>query len=186
MSVLAIYPESGAAAPELHRDPAAIAQRLQTIGVLYERWNATRPLSADAGQDEVLAAYEQDVSRLNERFGFRSADVIAIRPDHPQRAELRAKFLNEHTHGDFEVRFFVQGRGLFYLHQGGRVCLMLCEAGDLLSVPPGTTHWFDMGTAPDLKAIRLFTTPEGWVASFTGSDIAARFPSFDQFVAQYT
>jgi len=51
-----------------------------------------------------------------------------------------------------------------------------CERGDLISVPAGTRHWFDMGPAPSFVAIRLFINPEGWVASFTGSDIAERFP----------
>ena len=41
--------------------------------------------------------------------------------------EMRQKFLNEHTHADFEVRFFVDGSGLFYLHVGDRVYLVLCE-----------------------------------------------------------
>jgi 1,2-dihydroxy-3-keto-5-methylthiopentene dioxygenase len=96
---------------------------------------------------------------------------------------MRAKFLDEHTHDDFEVRFFVDGRGLFYLHAGGKVYCMLCEKGDLISVPANTTHWFDMGAAPSFKCIRLFTTPDGWVGNFTGSDISRRFPDFDEFTA---
>jgi 1,2-dihydroxy-3-keto-5-methylthiopentene dioxygenase len=109
--------------------------------------------------------------------------VVSLRPDHPERAVLRHKFLAEHTHADFEVRFFVGGRGLFYLHVGGKVYLVLCEQGDLISVPANTTHWFDMGEYPDFKCIRFFTTPDGWEGNFTGSDIATRFPSFDDCLA---
>ena len=98
-------------------------------------------------------------------------------------AEFRNKFLAEHTHADFEVRFVVDGSGLFYLHLGDRVMLVLCEKGDLISVPANTTHWFDMGENPDFKCIRLFTTEDGWVGDFTGSDIATRFPDMDTFVA---
>ena len=108
--------------------------------------------------------------------GFQSVDVVSLNPDHPDKAVLRAKFLNEHTHSEFEVRFFVEGQGLFYLHLGDQVYTVLCEQGDLISVPAGATHWFDMGANPHFKAIRLFTNPEGWVANFTGSDIANRFP----------
>jgi enolase-phosphatase E1 len=102
--------------------------------------------------------------------------VVSLKPDHPDREALRAKFLNEHTHSDYEVRFFVDGQGLFYIHKAGRVYATLCERGDLISVPADTPHWFDMGPRPDFKCIRLFTTPEGWVARFTESDIAGRFP----------
>ncbi len=53
---------------------------------------------------------------------------------------------------------------------------MLCEEGDLISVPAGTRHWFDMGPNPRFTAIRLFTNADGWIANFTGDTIADRFP----------
>ncbi|HYH99101.1 1,2-dihydroxy-3-keto-5-methylthiopentene dioxygenase, partial [Hyalangium sp.] len=109
--------------------------------------------------------------------GFRSVDVIKMVPDHPKKVELRNKFLSEHTHSEDEVRFFVEGQGLFNIHRQGKVYAVLCEKGDLIGVPDGTPHWFDMGPSPHFIAIRLFTSTEGWVAHFTGNDIAARFPS---------
>ena len=111
-------------------------------------------------------------------YGFKSVDVVSLDPNHPDKAALRAKFLDEHTHSDFEVRFFVDGKGLFYIHTGGKVYGVLCEKGDLISVPADTPHWFDMGENPCFKCIRLFTTPEGWVAQFTGDKIAAGYPQF--------
>lgn len=163
-------------------DHAAIAEALGELGVQFEQWQANRSLPEEASQEQVLDAYREDVERLNAQYGFQSVDVVALGPEHPQRAEMRQKFLAEHTHDDFEVRFFVDGSGLFYLHVGERIYLVLCERGDLISVPADTTHWFDMGTRPHFKCIRFFTTPEGWVGRFTGSDIAARFPDFDAFV----
>jgi len=77
------------------------------------------------------------------------------------------------------VRFFVRGEGLFTLHAADRVWNVLCCRGDLMSVPGGMTHWFDMGAAPNFTAIRMFVNPDGWVAAFTGSDIAERFPRFE-------
>jgi 1,2-dihydroxy-3-keto-5-methylthiopentene dioxygenase len=103
-------------------------------------------------------------------------DVISLVPDHPDREALRRKFLDEHTHAEDEVRFFVAGSGQFTLHIGPRVYEVLCEAGDLIGVPDGTPHWFDMSESPYFVAIRLFTNREGWVADFTGTDIAQRFP----------
>ncbi len=103
-------------------------------------------------------------------------------PDHPKKQELREKFLKEHTHSDFEVRYFVYGDGVFYLHPNDKVYILHCTAGDLISVPPNTKHWFDMGNSPNFKCIRLFTTEEGWVAQYTGSDIADRFPKYEEVV----
>ena len=157
---------------------------LNTLGVKFERWTANCALPADADQSSVLAAYADSIDRLKEQYGFQSVDVIKLNPDHPEKAAFRQKFLAEHIHDDFEVRFFVEGRGLFYLHVEDNVYAVLCEQGDLISVPANTTHWFDMGENPRFTCIRLFTTPDGWVADFTGSEIAKTFPTFDEYVAE--
>jgi len=185
MTILAISPEDGSAAPETLVDAGTIAARLADIGVTFERWETPAALAPGADQDAVLAAYAGDVARLNSTFGFQSVDVVSMQPDHPDRVAFRGKFLSEHTHDDFEIRFFVDGRGLFYLRGGGKIHMLLCERGDLIMVPANTRHWFDMGEAPFFKCIRFFTKPDGWVGNFTGSDIARRFPDFDSFVAAY-
>jgi len=162
----------------LHAHPA-IAEALQAAGIRFERWNASAPLAPGASPDDVIAAYRTDIDRLMREGGYQAVDVVSLHPEHPDRAALRQKFLNEHTHTEDEVRFFVAGAGLFSLHIGERIYEVLCEAGDLISVPHGTRHWFDMGPAPYFIAIRLFTNPAGWVANFTGDDIAGRFPRFE-------
>lgn len=184
MTALTVYADDLSGTPETLTDFDAIAARLGRIGVEFERWQTGQHLPADAEQETVLAAYREAIEALNARYGFRSIDVVSLSPDHPDAAAMRDKFLAEHTHADFEVRFFVDGRGLFYLHVDGRVYLILCECGDLISVPAGTTHWFDMGSRPDFKCIRFFTTGDGWVGDFTGSDIATRFPGFDDYLAE--
>ncbi|MEO1751530.1 acireductone dioxygenase [Thiofaba sp. EF100] len=180
MSLLRIFAENRPEAPlAIYTEAADIARELAAIGVRFEQWEASVPLAADAGQEAVLAAYRDDVERLNREYGFQSVDVVSLRPDHPQKDEFRAKFLAEHTHDDFEVRFFVDGQGMFYLHADGKVYAMLCTQGDLISVPAGVTHWFDMGERPSFKCIRFFTTPEGWVGHFTGSGIDQTFPKLE-------
>lgn len=177
MSRLRIFDESRPQSPlaELG-DHAAIAAELGRIGVRFEQWAATQPIVPGASQDEVIAAYRGDIDRLMGEKGYQAVDVISLTPDHPDRATLRQKFLSEHTHSEDEVRFFVAGSGQFTLHVDGKVYDILCEQGDLIGVPDGTRHWFDMSESPYFVAIRLFTNKEGWVANFTGDDIAAGFP----------
>ncbi len=182
MSRLLIYDEEGNLL-ESFESYDDIKTRLEKISVLFERWEPRVPLSEDAGEEEVLSAFKEDIDRLMDRFGFRSCDVVALTPDHPKKEELRRKFLDEHTHSDFEVRYFVYGDGVFYLHPDDRVYVVHCEGGDLISVPPNTPHWFDMGDNPNFKCIRLFTTEEGWVANYTGSDIARKFPKYEGIVS---
>ncbi|MDD3610085.1 MAG: cupin [Halothiobacillaceae bacterium] len=184
MSELRIYPDSGSERHQRFVDAAEIAAQLAEIGVRFERWTADKPLTPQAGQEEVIAAYRADIDRLMKDNGFRSVDVISVSPDHPDRKALRDKFLSEHVHTEFEVRFFVDGRGLFFLHIDDWVYAVLCEKGDLISVPSGVRHWFDLGEHPDVKAIRLFSEQSGWVAHYTNDDIAQRFPLLERFLAE--
>lgn len=156
-----------------------IRDALGGIGVEFERWEASKQLDAQASQDEVIEAYRESIDRLMKKYGFQSVDVISLTANHPQKQAMREKFLSEHTHDDFETRFFVEGEGLFNIRKNGKVYATLCKRGDLLNLPANTTHWFDLGPEPQLKAIRLFTTPEGWVATFTGDKIAERFPKLE-------
>lgn len=182
MSALTVYSAQHAENGVSYRDFEAIAGRLQSLGVQFERWQADQAFGSDAEPGAVLDAYQVAIDRLKQSHGFQSVDVISLNADHPEKDKLRQKFLAEHIHSDFEVRFFVEGRGLFYLHVGDQVFAVLCEQGDLISVPANTPHWFDMGENPHFKCIRLFTTPEGWLADFTGDSIAERFPTLDQYL----
>ncbi|HJD79037.1 MAG TPA: cupin [Corynebacterium pollutisoli] len=168
--------------------PEEIAAELNTLGVRYEQW-PTQELADDADQEAVLAAYADEVARISAEENFVTVDVARLRntgqPDFAETARAaREKFLDEHTHADDEVRFFVEGSGTFYLHIDDTVYAVVCERGDLLSVPEGSTHWFDMGVAdPQFCAIRFFHDGEGWVGDFTGEKISARFPGHDELLA---
>ncbi|MFC3394698.1 1,2-dihydroxy-3-keto-5-methylthiopentene dioxygenase [Brenneria rubrifaciens] len=177
MSALTIFSDSDASQPIWQsQDVDAIRQQLAGIGVRFERWQANQTLSDAPSSEEVLAAYQHEIDKLVAEKGYQSWDVISMRSDNPQRAELRTKFLSEHIHHEDEVRFFVEGAGLFCLHLQGKIFQILCEKNDLLSVPAGTAHWFDMGPEPHFTAIRLFDNPEGWIAHFTGDKIADAYP----------
>lgn len=179
MSRLTIYPDNAPESITLDTvDGAVISGKLNEIGVRFERWATKDILPEGADDAAVMDAYASDIERLKTENGYQSVDVIRITPNNPKRDEIRKKFLSEHTHSEDEVRFFVEGAGVFYLRVGGHVYMTLCERGDLMSVPTGTKHWFDMGPMPHLTCIRLFTSSEGWVADFTGDKIAEEFPKF--------
>lgn len=163
-----------------HTEVEAIRAQLAQIGVEFERWDASKELAPTAGPEEVIAAYQGAIDTLNRKYGFVSIDVVAMHPEHPQAEAARGKFLAEHTHDDFETRFFVDGSGMFYIRAGGKVYMTECMRGDLINLPAHTTHWFDMGPKPFFKAIRFFRIAEGWVGKFTGDTIADRFPRYER------
>jgi 1,2-dihydroxy-3-keto-5-methylthiopentene dioxygenase len=183
MSLLRIYSESDPSRFKEILDSERIAGILAPFQIKFDRWIADRELAANATQEEILAAYAGAVQKLMQERGFVTADVISVNPDTPNHPDLRKKFLDEHTHKEDEARFFVEGSGVFYIHVNAQVFVVLCEKGDFIDLPPRTKHWFDFGPKPHVKAIRTFVTPEGWVADYTGSDIASHFPRYEAIVA---
>ncbi|MDT8329811.1 cupin domain-containing protein [Roseomonas gilardii] len=183
MSRLVVH-DAATKAVELDTDNVtAIAETLAAIGVRFERWPVVSlPHGADA--EAVLDAYRPYLDKLLGQTGAGSSDVIKLSPDHPQRETLRTKFLDEHTHTEDEVRFFHEGSGNFILHVDGKVYDAHCTAGDLISVPANTQHWFDAGTHPSFTAVRIFTDTSGWVPHYTGTDMAKRFPAAPGIRAQ--
>ncbi|HMB56123.1 MAG TPA: acireductone dioxygenase [Arenimonas sp.] len=180
MSRLRIFSEEAPTLPLLVASKhEQISEQLAKIGVRFEQWQASAPVTPGATQADVMAAYREDIDRIVAEKGFRTVDVVSISPAHPDREAMRRKFLDEHFHKEDEVRFFVAGAGLFTLHVGTLVYEILCEQGDLIGVPDSTRHWFDMGPEPYFVAIRFFTEPDGWVGHFTGTDWAQKFPRFE-------
>jgi 1,2-dihydroxy-3-keto-5-methylthiopentene dioxygenase len=181
MSRLTVYPDNNPSKPDLDTsDFKKMKEALNAINVTFERWEASKQFGKDAPDTEVIEAYNNDIERIKQIGGYQTVDILRVNAATENKPAIRAKFLNEHTHSEDEVRFFVEGAGIFYLRINGKVYMTLCERGDLLSVPAGTTHWFDMGEDPEITAIRFFDNKEGWVPHFTGDKIADEFPKFEK------
>jgi len=178
MSLLTVYPENQPDTILVRTtDAHEIAAVLGEINVRFERWVLPVPVAPDATAEEILESYQPYLNSLIGEAGAGSADVIKLHPDHPNAAALRAKFLEEHTHTEDEVRFFVTGQGNFLIHENGRVYDAHCTETDLISVPAHAKHWFEAGENPEFTVLRIFTDTSGWVPYFTGDDISHRFPA---------
>ncbi|NJO02084.1 MAG: cupin domain-containing protein [Bacteroidia bacterium] len=161
------------------KDPREIRNFLNQRGILYDQWEASVEFADDADQDTVLKAYEHALKPYMEQNGYLTADVININAQTPNYEAVRTKFLSEHIHTEDEVRFFVDGKGFFWFNLDNDqdpVFNVMCEAGDLISVPANTRHWFDAGQEnPHVKAIRIFIDQSGWVPHYTESGVDARY-----------
>ena len=156
--------------------PEAVTAFLAAHGIDYERWTLDRPVDENATSEMLLAAYAAEIDVLKARGGYRTADVIDVRPDTPNLDAMLAMFSREHWHDEDEVRFIVEGSGLFHVHpQAGPVFALEVEAGDLIRVPRGTHHWFDLCADRRIRAIRLFQDKSGWTPHYTDTGIDKGF-----------
>jgi 1,2-dihydroxy-3-keto-5-methylthiopentene dioxygenase len=157
-------------------DAGEITGYLSSLGIDYERWNLSHSIPANAPVEQVLAAYAEEVEKLKARGGYVAADVIDVNPQTPGLDAMLAKFNREHWHDEDEVRFIIQGRGLFHVRpREGSVISIEVEAGDLIRVPRGTWHWFNLCSSREIRAIRLFQDPAGWAPNYTESEVDARY-----------
>jgi 1,2-dihydroxy-3-keto-5-methylthiopentene dioxygenase len=161
--------------PEENRtlsDPHEIGRYLAAIGIDYERWEPEHPVPANAPPEEILVAYSREIERLKSFGGYVTADVIDVKPETPGLDAMLAKFNREHWHDEDEVRFIIKGRGLFHIHpRQGPVIAVEVEPGDLMRVPRGTWHWFDLCADREIRAIRLFQNSAGWTPHYTESGV---------------
>ncbi|MES2800373.1 MAG: cupin [Bacteroidota bacterium] len=162
------------------KDPQLINAFFKQRGLFFDQWSCDVIFDDTASQDEILSAYEKDLKPFMESGGYLTADVISINSLTENYEAIRAKFLAEHTHSEDEIRFFVDGQGLFWFNlEGEEIFNLLCQKGDLISVPAGTKHWFDAGAEnPFVKAIRIFIDMSGWVPEYTESKEEEKYANF--------
>lgn len=158
------------------RDAQEITDYLAGLGIDYERWNPSKETAPNAPAEEILAAYSDEIEKLKARGGYVTADVIDVNPQTPGLDAMLAKFNREHWHDEDEVRFIIHGRGLFHIRpREGQVAAIEVEAGDLIRVPRGTHHWFNLCLNREIRAIRLFQDPAGWAPNYTESGADAGY-----------
>lgn len=161
-------------------NPDEIRAFFNARDLYFDQWHCDVVFDDSATQEEVLAAYAKDLNPFMEKGGYQTADVINMRPGMEGYDAIRSKFLSEHTHSEDEIRFFVDGQGIFWFNlETEPVFNLLCERGDLISVPAGTKHWFDAGAShPFVKAIRIFIDMSGWVPHYTESKTEQKYSDF--------
>ncbi len=158
------------------RERAEVTAFLATHGIEYETWTPAHEVAADAPAEAILAAYGREIEALKQRGGYVTADVIDVKPETPNLDLMLAKFSREHWHDEDEVRFIIEGRGLFHVHPvTGPVFAIEVGPGDLIRVPRGTHHWFDLCVDRRIRAIRLFQDVSGWTPHYTDSGVDKGF-----------
>jgi 1,2-dihydroxy-3-keto-5-methylthiopentene dioxygenase len=171
MAVLTI-PEEG----RTLTDTLMIAEYLATCGIDYEHLETGLAISTMAAADEILQSYAIEIEELKVRGGYVTADLIDVNDQTPGLDGMLAKFNREHWHDEDEVRFIVDGHGLFHIHPQDRpVVAIMVEAGDLIRVPRGTLHWFDLCSDRQIRAIRLFQDMAGWTPHYSESGMDKNF-----------
>jgi 1,2-dihydroxy-3-keto-5-methylthiopentene dioxygenase len=165
---------------------------LKPFGIWYEKWDVEGRLPAEATNEQILETYAPEIERLKRSGNFVTADVINVSASTPNLDAMLAKFNKEHTHSEDEVRFTVKGAGVFHIHpDNGPVFAIQVESGDLINVPCGTRHWFDLCSDKTIRCIRLFQDMSGWTPQYVEKSVHEGYtpvclgPAYVQPAAQF-
>lgn len=165
---------------------------LAPFGIWYEKWDVEGRLPAEATNEQILETYAPEIERLKKSGNFVTADVINVNANTPNLDAMLAKFNKEHTHSEDEVRFTVKGAGVFHIHpDNGPVFAIQVESGDLINVPCGTRHWFDLCSDKTIRCIRLFQDMSGWTPHYVEKSVHEGYtplclgPAYVQPAAQF-
>lgn len=134
-------------------DTASIApSTLADHGIIYE----------DLGTDP--AAYQPKLDVYKQERGYSTQDEVALTPAMDNLEAICAKFDKEHLHEDDEVRFVLEGAGIFDVRSNDdRWMRIVVEPGDLIIVPEDKHHRFLLTEAKTIRCLRLFKDQSGWV-----------------------
>lgn len=161
---------------------ADITAALEPISVAVDHWPVgddpeLRALLNEPGlnndeKEMVLRNLDHYFEKLEASEGYQTRDLIVLHSGVPDLDKLLAKFDRAHTHDDDEVRYIIDGDGVFgFIMPDGKQNQLTVEAGEYINVPAGTEHWFVLTESKRIKAVRYFTSIEGWTPNYTGTEI---------------
>jgi 1,2-dihydroxy-3-keto-5-methylthiopentene dioxygenase len=162
-----------------------IERELAPLNVHLNNWpvgdnpEIHRLLAKDALNDEekeqVLQALDTYFEELKVSGGYQSRDLIVLHPEIPNLDALLSKFNSCHYHTDAEVRYIVAGEGVFgFVRPDGSQVELTVQPEEYINVPANTEHWFYLTPSKRIKAVRYFTTTEGWTPEYTTTAIKFR------------
>ncbi|HTU44648.1 MAG TPA: cupin domain-containing protein [Bryobacteraceae bacterium] len=154
-----------------------IQDHLAPTGIEYDRWEILPGIDKSSSSEFILESYAEHIERVKEKGGYAKADVVNVNAVTPGLDAMLARFSTEHWHDEEEVRFIVYGRGVYHVHltNDGSVSKLEVEAGDMIRVPRGTLHWFDLCSEREIKAIRFFQDAAGWTPYYTESGLEKQY-----------
>ena len=108
-----------------------------------------------------------DAPRAPSTAGLRTLPSAYISPPTPNIDVICAKFVDEHLHDDDEVRFVLEGAGIFDIRsRDDRYMRVTVEPGDLIVVPANRHHRFMLTESKTIRCVRLFKDAGGWVPRY--------------------
>jgi len=110
------------------------------------------------------------IDRVKREQGYVDQDEVALNLDTPNLDTICAKFDKEHYHTEDEVRFVLDGAGIFDVRDESDQWVRIeVTKGDMIVIPARTYHRFYLTDDKHIRCMRLFANHDGWAPLYRES-----------------
>lgn len=161
-------------------DFKTLSRQLAEDGIRFEQWALPSGLSKSTLKDaEILSHCKTQIDRIKKQYAIEFADLATVKGGDAFSISIRDRYLSEHCHDEDEIRFFLEGSVLIYIHINERIHILQCGQGDFIVIPKGVKHWLDIGPSPEFTSIRWYNNIDALENLFTGSIVAESSPRWE-------
>jgi 1,2-dihydroxy-3-keto-5-methylthiopentene dioxygenase len=126
-------------------------QELLSNGIFYQRLSES--------EEERRA----ELNKIKTEQGYIDEDIVELNSATPDLDTISTKFDKEHLHTSDEVRFVLDGAGIFDIRDLNDQWIRVeVHQNDLLIVPANRHHRFMLTDARQIRCLRLFQDKKGW------------------------
>jgi 1,2-dihydroxy-3-keto-5-methylthiopentene dioxygenase len=162
-------------------EPSDVKKFLALRGIHYDHWPVpensneycAKETLSDEEKERLLMTVNERFEYLKREHGYTTRDLVVLHPAVPGIEAMLAKFDKVHYHTDEEVRYIVDGSGVFGFSLNGEKFLVKVFKSDYIYVPRNTHHWFTLDEKKRIKAVRYFVDMSGWVPNYIEGEVAA-------------
>ena len=137
---------------------------LDQYGIYIEFWN---DINLNHNLSDPLEKYKESIEKLKQKFNYVSADCCSLNSSNTNLDNILKPFMTEHHHTDDEVRFTVEGEGIFGICPKDKTEFEIhVEPGDLILIPANVRHWFKLTDKKNICCLRIFKENPKWEAVY--------------------
>ena len=139
------------------KEQARIKHFLYRKGIQIDKWKSRTQFDRNADKSTIMKAYAHVLDIFMKAYDFKFADLITFSPKAPNEQIQPHGMYTERANTESEVRLVVDGEGVFWFNPGENEpeFAVICEAGEMLMLPPGIRHRIDYTDTRYLKTIYL-------------------------------
>ncbi|HEY9624546.1 MAG TPA: hypothetical protein V6C78_29590 [Crinalium sp.] len=162
------------------RDMGAIADELFPLGIWLKHFDpgmsllfpnlAEQDVLTTEEKQYILELHDSQFEFLKRQGNYVWSDLLVLHPGSPTLDMVLKTYGRCHAHTAPEALYMLSGELVIgFVYSDGRQAQLLLQSQDYIHIPHGVEHWSSLTASLTVKAVRYFTTADGWVPQYTGT-----------------